>query len=617
MSRRPVEGPSSSDRVLAQPSRVDANNKSPRGRSKRQVKQTIASAVASILKPAYSYARFSDKKQKQVSIEDQERICDELAAAHGAFIPPENRFCDRAIRGSGLREDRPGWNALCKLIEAGAVHILIADEHSRLFRSNREAFEIKEQILKHKMTVISRSVDTSNDDSWEFMWDVHSALSVEEIRRLGGRIKRAQKGLVATGKATGPPPYGYKRKVVYNDKGDRDHTLYEIDPVTSPIVQRIFAERKRGTSYDAICRGLIADGIPGPSGAPLWLPGNVPAIVRRPLYKGVHIFGEYTNLQPHLALVTTDDWHLVQAKSKAISSTGRGGGKHWAAGLVKCGDCGGTTFVHGKKGCSPHVMCGHCLHVRRSEERPRTVRSCNVRVVEAALRLGVQLILTPERVAGYRESIVRAGERTSEGELEALNAKIASVDRRLKHMADFISALDDEAAAKPFQDQACTLRDQRSALALAVLRLGSSYERITKADINKQLKVDPRKLVPKLFDGKLPAHELRSLLSRLFPLIVIELHDDSEVLINLTISPGALFSTSGDAATVNLPQQSYRVRIVPHYSRKPPKLVELVCQTDAPDLPERLHHSHPSVRSTRKRALASWRQSEASQASIQ
>jgi DNA invertase Pin-like site-specific DNA recombinase len=577
-------------------------------RSSKVSRQSVVAKAGTALKPAYSYARTSFKTQKSVSIEDQERICDELAARHGAFIPPENRFRDLAIRGSVLREDRPGWSALCKLIEAGAVRLLFADEHTRLFRSDREAVDIKEQIVQQRMNLICRDFSTYQN-SWELKWDFKAAYGVQEIRQMSMRIRRGLQGLVASGKVTSGIPYGYKRKIVYDSKGDWDYALHEIDPVTSAVVQRIYAERKAGVSYGKIAKGLMTDGIPSPSGMPIWHEGTLFGLIKCPLYGGTLRHGPHRSSQPHLALVSTEHWKLVQAKRQSPALYARGKKEHWASGLIRCTLCGRPLSVKTEPGHSPATNCGPCREKKRVGAIEHGSPSCTVRLVEAALRHGIQLILTHERVAGYRESVARASEQVNDDEHQAVKARIAAIDRRLAMVAASIMAIDDDCATKDLEDQACALRDDRSALTRDLLRVKAIEAHATRGQISEQLEVDPRSVVPAMFNGGLPARELNKLLKRLFPLVVIERLNRSEVLFNLTISPGALFSTLTDTPTIEMPPQSYRVRVVPNVGPKPPK-VALLGQVDAPVLPTRPERFSAEAKADRKHALTSWRQKE-------
>jgi site-specific DNA recombinase len=569
-----------------------------------RLKQPELEPTRPFLKEAFSYGRFSDKKSNPVSIEDQERICDELAARHGAYIPPQNRFRDEAIQGSVSREDRPGWNALCKLIEAGSVHYLFADEHTRLFRSSRESVDIKEQIIKHNIAVICRDVCTTGDE-WELLWEIKAALGVEELRKISGRIKRAQKGLVASGKSTGPASYGYTRKPVYNAKGDREYSLYAIDPVTSVIVQRIFAERKAGVSCDKIARGLNLDGIPTPSGGDCWDGAIVVPLLSRPIYKGIQKFGPNVSSQPHLALVSDEDWQLAQSKAKRFSFSGRGGGKFWSTGLVRCGFCGTVMTTSSRRAKQLFIFCSRCRSRKMAGAQEYSMPNCTVPILEAALTLGMQLILTPERIAGYRESIIKARDRTIDDEIRILTEKVALIDRGLKRLAGSIATIGDELAVKPFEEQACALRDDRSALLLSLTRIKQTASNVTKDHLDKQLKVDPRTLVPRLFLGQIAPWELRSLLCRLFLQIVFERRSKTEVVFKVTMSPGALFSTLSDTPTVDMPHQSYSIRVMRGGYRD--SKVELEGQIETPILPERFDARSPKVKSERQEVIKSWR----------
>lgn len=71
-----------------------------------------------------------------------------------------------------------------------------------------------------------------------------------------------QRGAVACAAycpVTGRPPYGYRPRVQNGEK------VFELDPVTAPVVRRIFQEYAAGGGLQAIAERLTADGIPRPS----------------------------------------------------------------------------------------------------------------------------------------------------------------------------------------------------------------------------------------------------------------------------------------------------------------------------------------------------------------
>ncbi len=60
------------------------------------------------------------------------------------------------------------------------------------------------------------------------------------------------------------PPYGYRRI------GNGEDAIYNIHPAEAAIVHRIFAERAADASVRSIITGLMADGIPTPTGRGPW-----------------------------------------------------------------------------------------------------------------------------------------------------------------------------------------------------------------------------------------------------------------------------------------------------------------------------------------------------------
>ncbi|MGO8951229.1 MAG: recombinase family protein [Ktedonobacterales bacterium] len=94
-------------------------------------------------------------------------------------------------------------------------------------------------------------------------------------RSRAGRQRRAE-----SGKLTGNPypAYGYR----YN----KDRTAYIEDPITAPIVRRIFEMASAATPVRTIARILTKEGIPSPYGRPSWTDSGVRVILGNSYYWG-------------------------------------------------------------------------------------------------------------------------------------------------------------------------------------------------------------------------------------------------------------------------------------------------------------------------------------------
>ncbi|MFB9238719.1 recombinase family protein [Plantactinospora siamensis] len=196
----------------------------------------------------------------------------------------------------------------------------------------------------------------------------------------------------------GRPPYGYRLADAGPHPnpgkaadGRRLHKL-EPDPITSPVVRRIFAMYLADNGYFAIAEALTRDGIPSPSAADParnlhrngegWAKSAVKNILSNPRYTGRQVWNKqrkdevlldvndvalgyetrmrwndkdswvWSDTVAHPPLVTVNDFELVQT-IMAASGRGRTGTQQRRArrdyvlrGLMLCGLCGRKMQSH-------------------------------------------------------------------------------------------------------------------------------------------------------------------------------------------------------------------------------------------------------------------------------
>jgi DNA invertase Pin-like site-specific DNA recombinase len=550
-----------------------------------RLRNAIGSTVeGGALRRAYSYARYSKDTQNERSIEDQQRIANGFAKELGAYVPEGNAFSDSAKRGGVTDAKRPGWFALKKLIEAGAVSILVADEHSRFFRDEMECVIIKRLIMKHGITVKTRNVDT-RQSNWGTTWTFNGLISTIENENTRDRIKRAQTGIVERGTAAGQPPYGYTRKVYLKPTGERDYTDIEINPETSAVVKRAFAERIAGRTLNEIAKGFIKDGIPCPSAARngnsatggYWHTTQISLLFTRKLYKGLYEYGPNQASRPHLALVSAADWDKVQSKGNPRSPRHlRGGGVYWFAGLTQC-TCGcllssqSTKRRDGSYG-EVYLRCQRCCQARGlGVGRDRVTKTSEGHLKELLIT-GLQMVLTENRLAEFRAEISRIGAQSNEEEIASEKAKGRDLDRKIIIYTEALGELGHDGLNAMIQKLA-DLRDEKAQVKLRIIQLEAGSKSITKAEVEKQIRSSPAMLVPRLMAGKLPPGELRALLRQIFPLILLEddtgneHRRDSDVSYQSTatfvfsINVGALFSAESGTTTLETSHPTFRVKV--------------------------------------------------------
>jgi len=552
---------------------------------------------------AYIYTRYSDLEHQHAdSLVDQERTAVRNAALAGVEVAKENIMSDAGISGIALGDDRPGWERLRSKIFAGQVKYLFASEHSRLFRDEVECAEIKREIRKWDITVIAGQVNTSYP-GWTQLWTMEGMRSAMEREELIRRIKQKKEGIVLRGTLPGKTAYGYDSTIHYRDNGERDFTEILVHPEESLIVKRIFGERLAGKSLLNIAHGLIRDGIPSPSASQrkaackYWGLAAVTAILWRPLYKGILKFGPTSSFQPHLALVSPEDWSAVQRKprgskekTKGVSLTNRGGGKYWGAGLVSC-TCGQTMNVTSKilrgKWTPPNMFCIKCQQGRRlGIISSRYGSSTTMHSVRLALECGMRLLLTPERVAEFKAELKATKSQSRDDILAGIDARLQKTERAIDKLSEVLEATGEE-GLEAFTRKLEKLRDQKAAIKNERVEFEMKPKGATSGEIEKQLRVDLPTLIPQLFEGRLPVEELRSLLYRIFPRIIFEGLNAKESYFLITINMGGLFAGAAWQPKAVETERSFRVCVIrqPIMHGKYPKYVVDLLDPDVTNTP--------------------------------
>jgi DNA invertase Pin-like site-specific DNA recombinase len=177
-------------------------------------------------------------------------------------LSPTGTYIDNGVSGKDF--DRPAWLELMEDIRAGRIDCIAVKDLSRFSRNYIETCEFLEKIFPF-MGVRFLSVNDGYDSNAEGSHNegliialkalVHDQHIKDISRKIHGSIQaRRERGEYTRGYA----PFGYQK--VKGQKGK-----LEPDPVTAPIVRKIFVWRASGMSHLAICKELDENGVPTPN----------------------------------------------------------------------------------------------------------------------------------------------------------------------------------------------------------------------------------------------------------------------------------------------------------------------------------------------------------------
>lgn len=345
--------------------------------------------------PIAIYCRYSTELQDETSIEDQSRICCDLAKRMG-WPDPVEIYADAAVSGAS-RHNRPEYQRMMRDLEAGRFKALIIENTSRLTRDVEDSAHAMKRAEFHNVKIYP-----ARDNGVPISQDMANfqAFMSEMARKQGAQmIHRSMSGLVLNGKSAGGRSYGYRSKARRpNERGGQ----LEIVEDEAAVIREIFARYVAGESPKAIVTDLNRRGIPSPRAGIVRRDGQVTTgrwrdntlignkdresgILSNPLYAGLRKWNRTklikhpdtarrvsrTNPQnewiieavPELAIISPEVWKAAQDRKNDRSHRQKNRqaqrAKRLFSGLLRCGSCGSAINSNGidRKTNKPRVQC--------------------------------------------------------------------------------------------------------------------------------------------------------------------------------------------------------------------------------------------------------------------
>lgn len=414
------------------------------------------------------YARLSQEDAldgESNSIANQRKILLKYATDNG--FPNPTFFIDDGV--SGVTFDRPGWNEMIRLAEAGKVQTVIVKDMSRMGRDYLKVGYYTESFFAERdirYIAINDGVDSEKVDN-EFtpfrnlFNDFYARDTSKKIRAVMRSKGNAGEHLCSN------PPYGYR-------KDPADKKKWIVDEEAAEVVKRIFDLCIAGKGPMQIAKILTADkvltvkayyakrdGKPMPDNLYRWDYKSIAGILERPEYTGCTVnFKTYSkshklkkrlqnapenqrifpNTQP--AIIEEKVFERVQelrANKRRPTKTGRQG---LFSGLLYCADCGEKLYFCTTNSFTPkqeHYVCsnyksntGTCsAHFIREETLKLFVRQRIFDVTAMFINdiQGFQKIVYQQRFTEAEKAVKR-----QKKELEQARKRIAELDRIFKRI---------------------------------------------------------------------------------------------------------------------------------------------------------------------------------------
>ncbi|MCB1471233.1 MAG: recombinase family protein, partial [Rhizobiaceae bacterium] len=214
------------------------------------------------------YARYSTDMQSQASIEDQIRICRELAEKEGWRVV--QTYADYEISGASII-NRPGAQKMLADVREGKIGIVVGESLDRFSRDQEDIAGIHKRIVFAGAKIVTLAEGEIN----ALHIGLKGTMNALFLKDLAAKTHRGLRGRVEAGKSGGGLTYGYdvvKRiDPVTNEYARGERAVNEAE---AEIVRRIFREYISGVSPRTIAHTLNKEGVPGPQGGE-WGPSTI------------------------------------------------------------------------------------------------------------------------------------------------------------------------------------------------------------------------------------------------------------------------------------------------------------------------------------------------------
>ncbi|HKB48169.1 MAG TPA: recombinase family protein [Ktedonobacterales bacterium] len=441
---------------------------------------------------AATYARVSTVLQDsgdKSSLGTQEAGCQNWAVAQGWLTDERFTYRDRHT-GEELWE-RPELTRLREAARARSFGVLVCHSIDRLSRNPIHLGILLDELARLGIAVefVTEALDDSPEAALIRFIKGYAGQIENERRR--ERQMRATKARVERGLpiATGRRPFGYLWT-------DATKTALLVNPLTAPVVVRIFRDYAAGMTLRELAAALTADGIPTATGKrATWDPGVVRALLRTSLYWGAPTTGktrservpldrraqyrgksvarvlpiaERTALPPTTApalvsrAVAAEVLRRLRRNQQLATRSAKDPESALLRGLVKCGLCGSS--VHANRlpaqvradGSVPvRYVCRQALKVRKDATAGRycTPHSVLADVLDPAVWDKVAAYLRNPQLLAEERVRMRAAEPPGTADLAALDARVVAIGKRISSLMETAEYVSDSDARRDLAAQ--------------------------------------------------------------------------------------------------------------------------------------------------------------------
>lgn len=226
---------------------------------------------------AVIYARYSSSRQREASIEDQERVCREYARQNGDKVV--RVYADKAKSGTDA-ERRPQFQRMVADAKSGRWATVYVYTLDRFARNRYDAATYRMRLKRCGVTVVSAMEPVAEGPEGILMVSLLEGMAEYYSAKLSVNIRRGLEGNALKCRHNGVKVYGY-------DLGGDG--AYLVNEHEAAMVRRAFAMYDAGSSTGDIAEAMEAERTKRGN---RWTKSRVAFMLRNEKYAGVYSFGD-------------------------------------------------------------------------------------------------------------------------------------------------------------------------------------------------------------------------------------------------------------------------------------------------------------------------------------
>lgn len=346
---------------------------------------------------AVIYARYSDSKQTEQSIEGQLKVCYKYCETNGYNVVQE--YIDRAQ--SGKTDNRIQFRKMLADSKKKQFDTVVVYAIDRFGRNLLQSLLNEKSLQENGVTVYSATEDFQNTPAGRMQRNIHMSFAQYYSEELAQKVTRgmrinAEKGL-SNG---GTTPLGYRI----------ENKRYVIDEARAPIVQEIFTKYANGWSIKQICDSLNERHLKTAQGA-VFNKSSLHTMLKNRKYIGIYSYSgqEIPGGMPQI--IDNDLFNKVQemmCANKKSPARSRAKAEYLLSGKLFCGYCKEKMVGHSSNQISKKGVIFNYYKCKNSGgKKPCKKKMVHKDYIEDIIVNECQRLLTPQNIQRIAKEVVK------------------------------------------------------------------------------------------------------------------------------------------------------------------------------------------------------------------